>query len=136
MQKLIPLLSMVMLLSCSPSTSQKTTTDTTSFRGKWMLTAIKFYPQDEIIIPTKDYWIDVSETNFVFKKEANTCHTTWESLDRAGIKINPQIACTKMCCDGDISDKLTYEKVNQYELKKDKLVLTAPDRKFEFTKGK
>ena len=128
------LIGLFLVVSCTRKKAKRISSDT--LYCKWELTAIKFYPRDEIIIPTKDYWVEFGEEGRLsFKKEANTCHTKYETSGRDKLTINNQIACTKMCCDGDISDKLNYQDVTEYEIKGDQLILTTKDRKFEFTRA-
>ncbi len=105
-----------------------------ALNGKWMLQAIKFYPQTEIIEPKKEYWIEFDDKKFYFNKEVNDCHSFFR-LSEAGLEISSQIACTKKCCDKDISDELDYQNVKTFKLYTDKLVLETDKKKFEFVKS-
>lgn len=148
MNKIIGILGLVTFVLCGTfCTSKKviklnSEVDVSPVLGKWELQAIKLSPQDEIIIPTKAYWVNFSmdtyeayqEEIFAFKKEANTCRSQFKLLKNKKIEIKAPFACTKMCCDRDISDQLTYGDVTNYSIQNNKLTLIAPNRKFEFIK--
>lgn len=133
MNKIIGILCLLIVFACNTKKAQKAET-TTDISGRWELQSIKLTPQDEIIIPTKEYWIEMKDGQFNFNKETNTCRGQLELLKNNRIAIKSPFACTKMCCDKDISDQLTYGDVTNYTIKKNKLTLIAPDRKFELIK--
>jgi len=122
----------------TPPTPENTTeninADIAKLQGKWLLKAIKFYPQDEIIVPTKDYFLEFAERKINFNMEVNDCFTKYKILSPSKILIVDTMGCTKKCCDKDISDKLQYNTVNTYMLKNDKLTLQSDNKKFEFTR--
>jgi len=102
--------------------------------GKWKLSAIKFFPQDEIIIPSKDYFVEFIDTKFHFNKEVNRCQTKFKISLPDKIQIEAEAGCTKMCCDKDISDELMYQEASTFMVEGNKLTLKGEGRKFEFIK--
>lgn len=118
----------------SKPTNTNPSTDRNPLLGKWTLKSIKYYPQDEIVIPQKDYWVEFTDTKINFNKEVNTCLTNYQLLGRDRLQIEAAVGCTKKCCDKDISDKLTYAQATSYTISDKKMTLKTPDRVFEFTK--
>ncbi len=101
--------------------------------GQWKLTAIKYFPQDEIVMPKKDYWVEFSQDKINYKLEVNTCFMGYKITGLGELKTG-QAGCTKMCCDKDISEKLRYSAVQTYEFKGDRLILSTDKEHFEFSR--
>jgi len=139
------LLFLFMMISCGVKTSSTSSTDKIPpadtmedmmnlLSGKWKLSAIKFFPQDEIIVPQKDYFVEFIDTRFHFNKEVNKCQAKYKISLPDNIQIAAEAGCTKMCCDKDISDELMYQNVSTFSVERNKLTLKGEGRKFEFTK--
>lgn len=88
----------------------------------------------EIIYPEKSYFISFQNGAFNYSLEKNKCYGKYSPL-KGGVNIYDTGGCTKICCDGDISDKLSYRGKFEAKMTGGKLILKSEKRIYEFVRA-
>lgn len=65
--------------------------------GKWQL--VKVETNREIFIPTKDFFLTISEGGLGFNRDINRCSTK-PTITSTSIDYDSEL-CTRACCDGN-----------------------------------
>ena len=98
---------------------------------KWELTKLVLKENNQIIIPTKYYFISFGNNRYQYSLEKNKCGGEYELLEKNKIVFGSS-GCTRVCCDGDISDHISYSGVFNFRKTGSSLILFNDKRYYEF----
>lgn len=81
------------------------------------------------------YYIEFFKGNLRYNTEMNTCTNVYEISGKNEINFEFYDSCTKICCDEEFSEYLSFEDCNRFFIKSvNVLVLISEDRIYYFNR--
>ena len=93
---------------------------------EWLLTDLEISLDN--LVPETDYILKFdSETNFSMNLDVNNCGGNYEDFNDGMINFKAGLACTKICCDSEFSNKLArlFPSIVTFRIQNDVLTLDA-----------
>lgn len=103
---------------------------------KWTLASIET-PHGQKLVPNEFLTVYIQEDELVVQLETNICRVPYTISDKNNINISKAAVCTRMCCDGQMSQTFISKLQGDFKVTQsdDELVIEGKD-KMTFTKWK
>jgi hypothetical protein len=100
---------------------------------KWKLKKVEIIETNQKIIPIKHYYISFEKDRYQYNLEKNTCGGKYSFINKDKINFGSP-GCTRVCCDGDISDFITYSGECKFQIENNILTLFYDRKIYKFEK--